>query len=344
MLPFPLTRNALEELLRAIRSVRIAIVGDFCLDGYWFLKTADDEHSVETGLPTRRVNHARYSPGAAGNVAVNLRALSVRSAHAFGVIGDDPFGPWLVKLLQNDGVDIGGLIVQERNWSTHVYGKPYDSDKEENRIDFGSSNSLDDETARALFHGIKRILDQVEVVVINQQVRGGIHESDFFRSLLTELVQTHPAVQFILDSRDRSDQYPAAARKLNEHEAARLCGFTHRWKEPVPRNEILRAAGDLHRRWSRPVFITRGAIGCIVADEQGTSEIPVVETGERVDPVGAGDSMLAGIAAALGAGRDARTAAALGNLAAAVTVRKLLQTGTASPAEILNIAFGGYHP
>ena len=57
----------------------------------------------------------------------------------------------------------------------------------------------------------------------------------------------------------------------------------------------------------------------------------------RIDTVGAGDSALAGIAAALAAGRDALAAAELGNFAAGVTVQKLFTTGTASPAEILAI-------
>ena len=49
------------------------------------------------------------------------------------------------------------------------------------------------------------------------------------------------------------------------------------------------------------------------------------------------DSMLAGLATALAAGAHPVKAAELGNLVAGVTVRKLLQTGTASPEEILDI-------
>ncbi len=57
----------------------------------------------------------------------------------------------------------------------------------------------------------------------------------------------------------------------------------------------------------------------------------------RIDTVGAGDSALAGIAAALAAGRSALEAAELGNFAAGVTVQKLFTTGTASPEEVLAI-------
>jgi len=65
--------------------------------------------------------------------------------------------------------------------------------------------------------------------------------------------------------------------------------------------------------------------------------IPGLHIVNPTDPVGAGDSMLAGMAAALAAGRSPAQAAVFGNFAAGVTVQKLFQTGTASPAEILAI-------
>ncbi|MBI2441635.1 MAG: carbohydrate kinase, partial [Lentisphaerae bacterium] len=72
-------------------------------------------------------------------------------------------------------------------------------------------------------------------------------------------------------------------------------------------------------------------------DAHGLREVPGLQILGRTDSVGAGDSMLAGIAAALAAQYDALTAATLGNFVAGVTVQKLFQTGTATPAEILAI-------
>jgi len=56
-----------------------------------------------------------------------------------------------------------------------------------------------------------------------------------------------------------------------------------------------------------------------------------------VDTVGAGDSYLAGVTAALAAGYDMKTAATLGSFVSGVTVQKLFQTGTATPEEVLKI-------
>ena len=65
---------------------------------------------------------------------------------------------------------------------------------------------------------------------------------------------------------------------------------------------------------------------------------PVAHPRGPIDPVGAGDTVVATVAAVLGGGGDSRSAAELANLAAAVTVTKLRTTGTATPAEIQDLA------
>jgi phosphoglycolate phosphatase-like HAD superfamily hydrolase len=85
----------------------------------------------------------------------------------------------------------------------------------------------------------------------------------------------------------------------------------------------------------------------MVFDDEGCREIPGLVLQSRIDTVGAGDSFLAGAAAALAAGSAPREAAAFGNLVAGVTVQKLFVTGTASAEEVLTLAAAAnyrYHP
>ena len=67
-------------------------------------------------------------------------------------------------------------------------------------------------------------------------------------------------------------------------------------------------------------------------------EITSINITRKIDTVGAGDSMLAGICIGLVSGQDAYNSACLGTLAAAVTIQKLYQTGTVSPEELLKMA------
>jgi rfaE bifunctional protein kinase chain/domain len=326
----------LSEILMKIRDVKIAIIGDFCLDAYWFVDESRSEISIETGQPTMPVKQQKYSLGGAGNVANNLAALEVHDIRAFGVIGDDPFGVEMVKIMNNAGISTDNLLIQKENWSTHVYIKPYVEESEKSRIDFGNYNILADETAEILILNLGKAAGEVDLVIINQQVLSGIH-TDYLRKILVEVIGLFPDRIFIADSRNYTDFYAGAYRKMNDTEASRQCNIKREPDEVISFSEVKNSAEQLFDRYCKPLLITRGSRGSIVADETGITEIPGLMIISRVDTVGAGDSYLAGAAAALAAGYPLVTAAELGTLVAGVTVQKLFQTGTASPDEIFNI-------
>ena len=326
----------LKEIVRKIKSVKIAIIGDFCLDVYWFIDEASSEISVETGKPTHPVRDQKYSLGGAGNVASNLAAMGVSDIRVFGVIGNDPFGTEMLSVMKNTGIDTRNLLVQDADWATHVYIKPYLADIEESRIDFGNFNRLSTETAELLIQRLKKEINEVDLVIINQQVPSGIH-TDFLKKNLVALIKQFPGRIFIADSRNFTDVYSGAYRKVNDYEAVRLCGISRKPDDTVSFREVLTAAEQLYERYRKPLLITRGSRGSIVTDDKGISEIAGLMIISQVDTVGAGDSYLAGAASALAAGYSLETAAVLGTLVAGVTVQKLFQTGTATPEEILEI-------
>ncbi|HDR52072.1 MAG TPA: hypothetical protein ENN90_10725, partial [Mariniphaga anaerophila] len=98
-------KGLLQKIISDIQSVKIAVVGDFCLDAYWFIDESKSEISIETGQLTRPVKQQRYSLGGAGNVTNNLTAMGVKDVRAFGVIGPDPFGTEMVKVMQENGIN-----------------------------------------------------------------------------------------------------------------------------------------------------------------------------------------------------------------------------------------------
>ena len=331
-----MTQPVLADLLTRIRDVRIGILGDFCLDAYFMLDSRASEISLETGLPTRPVKTQRYSLGGAGNVAHNLWAMDVRRLSLFGALGPDPFGKEMLGMMEERGMNTSGLQVQHESWDTHVYTKPYENNREESRIDFGNFNLLQEETGERILEELEERLAHLDLVVINQQVVSGIH-TPAFRTGLVELMQRHPGFTFIADSRHHSDAYTGAIRKINMREALRLSGQREESAEWVSASEMEQIARTLHERWGTPLFLTRGEHGCIVYDQAGYQELPGLLIISPIDSVGAGDSVLAGIAAALGVGASPLTAAQLGSFVAGVTVQKLFITGTASPEEILAI-------
>lgn len=324
----------LNELLEKIHDVRIAVIGDFCLDAYWFVDKSTSEISLETGKPTEPVRFQEYYLGGAGNIANNLAALGIRDVRALGVIGDDPFGTKMIRLLEQNGISTRNMIVKADNWSTHVFIKPHVDEDEQNRIDFGNFNSLDNPTADQLISNLENELPELDLVVINQQVFSGIN-TPYFRESLARLINRFPQKIFIADSRQYNDDYRGAWRKMNDIEALRLCGIIRAFDENPSAGEVFSAAKKLHERYGKPLFITRGSRGSIVTDGKGIIESNGLMILTRIDTVGAGDSYLAGISAAIAAGCSLEDAARLGTFVSGVTIRKLFTTGTASPEEIM---------
>jgi len=329
------TLSDLTPLLTRLAEVRIGVVGDFALDCYWTLAPDAATTSIETGLSTQSVAEQHYSPGAAGNVAVNLRALTCGTVRTFGVVGADPWGRELGRILHTRGADTSGLIEQPEVWSTQTYIKPILNGDEQGRIDFGDLNRLSIDSADRLLDLLAQAIPELDVLVINSQAESGIH-TERLRRGLTELIASSERCTFIVDSRDSEGMYPGCALKINDYEAARHCGIATT-EESVPRADLLRAAEDLYAERGQPLFITRGAQGILVYDASGAAELPALPCTDEIDSVGAGDAALAAIAAATAAGALPTEAAIMGNVAAAVSVRKLRQTGSATPDEIVSL-------
>lgn len=319
--------SRLKQVLEDISNTGVAVVGDFCLDAYWMIDPSPVEISLETGKPTQRVKEQRYTLGGASNVVNNLAAMGAESVLAIGVIGDDLFGRELVRQLAEMGVDTGGLLIQDRRWDTPVFGKPHHEGEEQRRMDFGMYNKLEPETEQGLIEQLEKSLDSVQAVIINQQVDNSIYTQRLIKEF-NRIISSHPDTYFVVDSRQNSGAFNGVYLKLNQDEAGRLAGT----------DELGECARNIKQKISaRAVIITRGEKGLLVYDDQGLNEIPGIQISKEIDPVGAGDTAVAAIAASLGCGACPREAAEIANLAAAVTVQKLFQCGTASPEEILSV-------
>ena len=331
------TRQEIVSTLNNLSQVSVAVVGDFCLDIYWIIDRSISEMSIETGLKTEPVRLQRYAPGGAGNVVMNLVALGVQQVCPVGVVGNDPFGRELRRLLQGAHINGGGLITQNAGWATHTYLKPCVDNAELNRIDLGNFNALAQSTEDELFAALENVLGKVSVVLINHQVTASIHDSKSFRQRLEQVISRHPKIAFIVDSRGYHDSYPKAIHKLNEREVMRACGITLGSDDEVSLQEVILKSRVLCERWKSPLVVTRGARGCLVFSGEDARQIFGLQLPGRLDPVGAGDTFSSALAATISGSVNLMAAASVANIAAAVTAQKLFQTGTASPEEILEL-------
>ncbi len=329
--------HRIKEILGKIEQTHIAVYGDFCIDAYWMLDPKGSEVSEETGLQARAVRRHYYSLGGASNVVANLAALNPKSIRMVGVIGNDIFGRELRRQFEELGVDTTHLVVQNENYDTVAFGKPYIEEREEPRVDFGFFNRRSAATDAALLSGIRETLKTADAMIVNQQVPGSITNESFIERA-NPLFAECPNKPILLDSRHFGDRFKHIIRKINDREAARLNGVQVARDENPSLDEVKRYAQTLYGWFDKPVFLTRGSRGMLAVDGQGVHQVPGIQLLKKLDPVGAGDTVTSALALCLGAGVPPVEAAEFANFAAAVTVQKLFQTGTADGEEILTVA------
>lgn len=331
------SRDRLKAILDACAPLRVGVIGDLGLDAYWYADMTQAQLSREAPLYGRPVVRETYTPGGAANVAWNLAALGVEAVYALGVLGADWRGDLLRRKLMEAGVHVEPVRVQE-DWVTPLFGKvvlmAYGLQQEDARIDFVNTRPLATAAEDDLLARLTALLPQLHALVIaDYQLVGVVTER--VRAALNELAQHDPRVIFVADSREHIGCFASMVLKPNEIEAARLL-FPDRHPDSVTLDDLAAMGARLQDQAGRPVYITLGAQGCLLFEGAAHPVLlPAVPLPPPVDPVGAGDTFLAAIAACLAAGASPQEAGAIATLAAAVTVRKLRVTGTASPAEVL---------
>ena len=327
----------LDELLDQFPHLHMLVVGDFFLDRYLIIDRRLSEVSLETGLEAYQVVDIRCSPGAAGTVTSNLRALGVQVT-ALGVIGEDGQGYELKRGLTGRGVDIEPLI-ERPNRFTPTYTKPLvrESDGREHeiqRLDIKNRTPLPTEVEEEVIARLRTLVPKVDAVVVADQVQErncGV-VTDQVRDEIGRLALAYPDKIFAADSRERIGLFQHVIVKPNRREAT--LAVRPDWAGEINLKLTRESGAELFNRNHRPVFLTVGDQGILLFTEAGCQRIPAVPVSGEIDIVGAGDSVMAGIVSALCSGAEPGEAALLGNLVASITIQQIGTTGTATPAQV----------
>ena len=332
-----MNQERVREILEKIQSVKIAVYGDFAIDAYWILDERGGEISLETGKQAQAVEKQYYTLGGASNIVANLAELQPESIHTIGVIGQDIFGRELKRQLSDLQVDVQGFVIQDKNFDTITFAKRYLKDEEEPRIDFGFFNERSQESDTQILNNIEEALQKYDALIFNQQVPGSLNNQEFVEKC-NALFQKYDDKIIVFDSRQYGDQFNHMYRKANEVEVAQLNGMDADPEDVIPKNTLREFGLNLYKESRKPLFITRGPRGILVIDGGSIHEISGIQLNKQLDPVGAGDTIISALGLCLAAGISPEESARFANFAAAVTVQKLFQTGTASPDEIIEIS------
>lgn len=340
-----MTRERLLELFSRFASLKIAVAGDLFLDRWYETDPSLNEASLETGLTAWQVVRKRSAAGAAGTVLNNLSGLGVGHLEAISMVGEDGDGWELLRHLQQQGIDIQGVIISP-DIVTPSYIKPL-FPEEGNRLDIKNFRPTPEHLQQELISLIASALERCDALILLDQVcerDTGVLTAQV-RQAVCDLARQHPDKLVYADSRAFIHQFRDVVIKCNNREAAQISGYQADDTAFDPR-QVFASMERLFEKTHRPVIVTCNKHGVAVMEQGEPLLVPAAKQTGPIDVCGAGDACTAGLVSALCAGAGYGEAAFLGNLSSGVTVRQLGQTGRATQEKLLALydeQWGGMH-
>ena len=335
-----------EKITNRYTHLRIAIVGDFCLDRYLEIDPAKREISIETGLPVHNVVNVRSQPGGAGTILNNLSELGIGAIFPVGFCGEDGEGFELRRTLQHkSGIQLNHFVQTELR-RTFTYCKPLmmEPDKppmELNRLDSKNWMPTPALVQGRLMDSVRTLAREVDAMVVLDQVdvpETGVVTKEVLETI-SSIIKPLPNLLILADSRRGLRGYPPVTFKMNAAELSTLSGAVQKNRDL---EDIKTIAATLARKQSRCVFVTLSERGILGASPNGEVEhVPALPVRGPIDIVGAGDAVTANLAAALAAGATISEAMEIAMAAASVVIHQLGTTGTASVSQVRSLLQGG---
>jgi rfaE bifunctional protein kinase chain/domain len=318
------SRPRLGELIGRFGRVRVLVVGDLMLDQFIWGRV--QRISPEAPVPVVQVTTEEVRPGGAGNVVSNIAALGGRAA-ACGIVGHDAAGSRLIDALGTLGAGTEGIVVS-RNGATTEKTRIIAHHQQVVRLDREPPGKRDGTSVRKLRDWVLRQRAQFDVLVVSDYGKGTIGPE--LLGPLADACRREPFTWLIDPKQPNFAHYRGASlMKPNREEAAAASGVA------ITDDRTLRAAGAaLLKRWQAgAVLISRGEEGMALFKRSAAVQKFPTLAREVFDVTGAGDTVLAACALALGAGGTLEEATVLANHAAGVVVGKV-GTATVSAAEL----------
>ena len=335
---FTVNADRFAEITGRFSKLRVALVGDFCLDRYLEIDPARAERSIETGLEVLNVARVRSQPGGCGTILNNLAALGVGTVYPVGFAGNDGEGYELMRALGQVGcVDLGHFF-QTPERRTFSYTKPLvmepgQSPRELNRLDFKNWIPTPEAVQERIAGSLAALAKRVDAMVLLEQVdeAGTGVLADGVLNALGEIRRDNPDLLILADSRRGAGHFPAVGLKMNRDEFAVMTGEP----APMPLADLCAAVGRLAAEQGQAVFVSLSEEGIAGAIPGAVAEqVPCYPVRGEIDIVGAGDAVMANLATAMAAGAEPGEAMRLAMAAASVVVHQLGTTGTASPGDL----------
>ena len=300
-----------------LAKARVLVVGDAMLDRYWH--GAVERISPEAPVPVVKVSREEERVGAAANVAYNIVTLGAKASF-LGVVGQDEPGQRLEALMRETG--IATHLKRDPKLKTTVKLRVIGRQQQLLRMDF--ENEPDHEALASQSESFAQLLGAHDAVLFSDYGKGGLaHIPKMIRA-------ARGAGKPVLIDPKGSDYERYSGATVITPNRSELQQVVGSWKN----DDELRAKAQKLREDLKldALLVTLGEDGMTLFDAQGESHVEA-QAREVFDVTGAGDTVIATLAALVAAGMSLREAMPLANKAGGIVVGKF-GTATVSYEEL----------
>lgn len=302
-----------NDLAQRLKNTSVTVIGDVMLDAFVYGQTK--RLSPEAPVPVLLTDHENIMPGGAANAAANLAALGART-YIISVIGQDGTGNTLRAALQAAGVNHEGLIVDSSR-PTIIKTRYVSQDGQIVRVDSEKTHAVSDSIARQIIAAAEKSIAQSGAVIISDYAKGVLTNTVIAAIIAAAKAKNIPV---IVDPKgnDYTKYQGAFAVTPNRKELREITGMG-----ADSDAQVIEAARTLAKKAGLGnIVVKRSEDGITVIPEKGEPTHFNAGAKDVRDVSGAGDTVVATLAAALAAGETLENAARIANDAAAIAVEK----------------------
>lgn len=284
------------------------------LDRYWWGSVS--RISPEAPVPVVSMEKTSVLAGGAANVAANIAGLGAEVC-LVGITGEDEEAKIFPEIILQAGISDFNLI-PVKNRKTTIKTRIIAHNQQIVRIDRETTEPLIKKETEKFFKQIQIFFDRADVLLISDYAKGFLTE-DLCARLITLAKKKDKIILVDPKGRDYSKYKGATILTPNQRETSEACGLTD-----DSQSSAENAGKLLLKKLSlEALLITQGEKGMtLLQKEKKTTHLKA--TARKVyDVTGAGDTVIATMAVALGSGLSYQEAAEIANFAAGLVVEKI---------------------
>ncbi len=315
LVPLTISASRVHQLFSTLAGRRIAVLGDVMLDRYH--RGSVSRISPEAPVPIVEVDEEVEYPGGAANVGYNLATLGTAPL-LLGVVGDDSGGDHLRSLLYGLGIDATGLVC-EPGRPTTVKARVIAHGQHIVRIDRETKRAITEQTQRQLLDILAQQISTLDAVIL-QDYNKGVVGCAMIPQVI-RIAQAHNVPVYVDPKSENFFEYQGATLfKPNRKEAEDALG--KRLSTQAEQEEGIRQLRQ--RLQCGTVVLTLSADGMMLfGDEAPEPQLVPTRALQVADVSGAGDTVIATLAAARAAGATLMESVVLANHAAGVVCEQI---------------------